>query len=343
MKELYLDRAKQILSSLSDIQSYENYHDELYILTRKINLYRKTVPVLAQNFSLLPGLTECAAITFLGVGLCRELTQRFALDYALQFNESHIHLVFTANLDDQDENHCFILLGNLEANPRLLYTAENPSGSLQPIRKFLNDQSTHSVLVDPLLNLAIPTSNYRESPLQAYFTEHKISHVIGVKSYAINPLHLHAHEVKNQVNEVVVLAQWATESQMHELTQMTPPDSFFARDPKQELLNKFNKYLKFNKIEGKSLITSLDNNSYGAALRKVSAIGDKFLVSILLGYLSKQNLLSTFINESSPSTGENALDLIEQRKAGEWSEVVELLKNHGAVFNKVTPAATLTS
>jgi hypothetical protein len=51
---------------------------------------------------IAPGLTACVASTYLKVGLCQELSQRFVLEYCLKYKRKDVSLIVLSNPYEED-------------------------------------------------------------------------------------------------------------------------------------------------------------------------------------------------------------------------------------------------
>lgn len=139
---------------------------------------------------IMPGMTANVASTLLKVGLCQELSQRYALEYIIKYKVKNVSLIFTSSLpiNDQSKNHLFVYIGNVNA-PDRLFLGRNIHSIMQvetnqPIETFFANNST-GVFADPLLNCA-GNSKEELANLFDYFNTYKITHVIGIKYFEDN-------------------------------------------------------------------------------------------------------------------------------------------------------------
>lgn len=138
----------------------------------------------------MPGMTANVASTLLKVGLCQELSQRYALEYMIKYKSSEISLIFTSSLPigSQHETHGFVYIGRVNA-PDALFLGRNLNTLIQvqtnqPIETFFAN-NTSGVFVDPLLNCS-GNSPAELAKLFVYFNQYKITHVVGVKFFKDN-------------------------------------------------------------------------------------------------------------------------------------------------------------
>ena len=191
LRDEYLRRAKIILQSLTEeqIQTPDRCVDKCDTAI-KLGVVREKAMALAEDY-LAPGLTSNVAITLLKVAACRELAQRFALEYILLFKQANVNLIFLGNpktLDQGGDNHVFVLLGSTLASDELFVgRAAGPvllaeQKHYLPLNHFLKQQDTESILVDPLLDFAesVQDSCVR---LRDYCERHHITDVVGIRSY----------------------------------------------------------------------------------------------------------------------------------------------------------------
>lgn len=184
-------RAITLLTLLQEenIRTPEAPHEEgRKLINQRINILRPIIQKIAEQYPA-PGLTECVALTLLKIGACRELVQRFALEYFLHFKTADVSLIFAVN--DQNlsgDNHCFCLVGKVVADDGLIVgrgaqpTCYAKPEFFIPIRKFLSQQPKDTVVVDPLLNFYDIANNSCKTLLD-YCKDHKITHIIGVRQF----------------------------------------------------------------------------------------------------------------------------------------------------------------
>ena len=191
LRDEYLRRAKVILQSLTEeqIQTPEKCVDQR-LTGRQLILFRDQAMALAEDYPA-PGLTSNVAITLLKVAACRELAQRFALEYILLSKQANVNLIFLGNpetLTQGGDNHVFVLLGSTIASDELFVgrgagpTLLTDPKNYLPLNYFLKQQDSESVLVDPLLDFA-ESAHDSCVRLRDYCKQHDITHVTGIKSY----------------------------------------------------------------------------------------------------------------------------------------------------------------
>lgn len=183
---------ERALSVLSDIRKKPIYSFTDEPAARKLlDLARKSLMPLAQLRQMPgPGMTSSIATTLLGVGLCEELSQRFALEYILKYQDQQVNLVFLANPDSMHDNHFVVLIGDVNAPDHLIKGRGASEISIypkecQPIKSFF-EKNPRAVIADPLLD-AVCVVGEDMALLNAYCHAHKITHVAGIRSYKETP------------------------------------------------------------------------------------------------------------------------------------------------------------
>lgn len=151
--------------------------------------------VTAQHIAKLgmipPGLTASVAITLLKVGLCQELSQRFILEYAINFKEQNINLIFLSNPVSchTKEDHMLVMIGDAIATDDLFIGRSAAAVSLaesgQLFTEFLTSNKA-AVFADPLLDCA-GTSEQGLEPLFEYCQKYNLTHIVGIRSFKSIP------------------------------------------------------------------------------------------------------------------------------------------------------------
>lgn len=183
----FLARAHFLLDSLKkeQIDTSDTFDkNPIFGMVQKLTLR------LASDANIIaPGLTACVATTFLKLGLCVELSQRIALEYALMYKEKNINLIFLDNPNDRHTNHTLVQIGPI-TTPDYLLIGKNASNPILirgrfSLSEFLKTIE-NTVLVDPLLGCA-GTSEKEIAPLLTYCEKNGITQVTGVRSYSATP------------------------------------------------------------------------------------------------------------------------------------------------------------
>jgi len=189
-RRAYFERAKKILqiiqeekiSSLPKNKAFGKALESARQLTQAAAIEAKMIG---------PGLVGCVATTLMGMGLCQELSQRFVLEYCILYKEKNVSLIFLSGPNTKN-NHALVLIGSPAGIPDNLYVGRGGSDVLVDMSsvtlslpEFLaaNQQST---LADPLVGCA-GISDEEMAPLLKYCSEHRLTHVIGVRSFLNTP------------------------------------------------------------------------------------------------------------------------------------------------------------
>lgn len=202
-----LPAAHEILNQMNNekISSSQETTEE----RTKISLVRKLTNDFTNSGGYpMPGMTANVASTLLKVGLCQELSQRYALEYIIKYQRADVNLIFTNSLplSPSNENHGFVYIGKVNAPDALFIGRGNANSNFntaasQTIESFFANNK-EGQFADPFLNCA-GNSQEELANLFDYFKKYKITHVIGVKSYA-ETLHLveNAATVKQNASRV---------------------------------------------------------------------------------------------------------------------------------------------
>lgn len=187
----FLERAQSLLTLMrsENINSAES--DKISQI--KLSAARSYTRQMADSLTCpAPGMTAAVATTFLKVGLCQELTNRFVLEYCLKYTEQNISVVMLSNLDDPRKNHAIVFIGPIHARDNLfigkgsaLYSEVNPKEENQTLHEFISENQ-NGIFADPLLDFA-GNSNETLNPLFEYCKKQDITHVVGIRSYFSTP------------------------------------------------------------------------------------------------------------------------------------------------------------
>jgi hypothetical protein len=116
-----LERAKTILDILKGEKICSSLEGVGF--NRKLNITRELAEKLTiKSGYMAPGLTATTATTLLQVGLCQELSQRFALEYAIKYKANDVHLIFLGNADFKNlnnDNHTLVVIGDIRVSESL--------------------------------------------------------------------------------------------------------------------------------------------------------------------------------------------------------------------------------
>jgi len=207
-KEQYLARTQQILKFMASQNIQLGRHvtcDQDRLINRKLTIARQLTEPLTMAMEM-PGLTGALATTYLQVGLCMEMAQRFAFEYIKAFHDLEVSLVFLNNPANlQHDNHAFVLAGPIAPkilNSALITGKKDLTIDLKnntELYAFLQDQLPNCILVDPFLGFSC-YANERELPevFLEFCQSNHLSQVIAVKLYQNSP-YLHGSGVLAQI------------------------------------------------------------------------------------------------------------------------------------------------
>lgn len=185
---------KTILEKLNQeqIMTCENnpkVGEQLSYLRDKVfeRVYEENYPVKA--------MTAGVAVTHFKLAACQELVQRFVFEYLRQTRCIDVNIVLAHNINDlSGDNHCFCVIGNVQANQQLLNLQNGTLDELAAktqyfisLSKFLQMQNKDSVIVDPLLHLQASTEagsmQTTCEKILDYAERHQITHITGVRKF----------------------------------------------------------------------------------------------------------------------------------------------------------------
>lgn len=185
----YHERAKKILQIIKNEKIYSS-SDQIEDFSEKLKTARYHTRLLSSR-KMGPGLTACVATTLLKVGLCQELSQRFVLEYLLEYNDQKISLIFLSNpKGHKTEDHVLVFIGPVNVPDQLMVGRGNDGVTIslnnnQKLTKFL-DSNQNGCIADPLLDC----SGIGEDEIKRllnYCEEYDVTHVVGVRSFASTP------------------------------------------------------------------------------------------------------------------------------------------------------------
>lgn len=181
----YRTRASEIIKSLQEEKISSDSNNSQF--NRKLNHLRQIVPayVEAQNV-FAPSMTAVTAITLLGVGLCLELSQRFALEYCLKYGENNVSLIMMMASDNsQKENHMMLAIGDVKYPENLLVgktMSVDPKDRNQALPDFFKENK-HIIFADPLLN-CFGNTDKELKPMHEFCEVNGITHVFAVRPFS---------------------------------------------------------------------------------------------------------------------------------------------------------------
>ncbi len=260
----YLLRANDILLALQT-ESIQLGGNGDRTVDRKLNVLRKIREDIAQGYPM-PGLTATVATTYLGVGACLEMVQRFSFEYLKKYHEKDITLVFLGDSDGSitSDNHACLLLGATNINADLIIARGNADAVLANQKHFvtLHDfflaQPENCILADPFLNVS-GYASVLPSEFVTYCEQHTITHVMSVKLYhqtygLIENLNMLENNVSELVN--VLKKAWA-------VRENVSPKLFVHHQEERRLNQIESKYPKFGKDYAKILRNASNNGDVG--------------------------------------------------------------------------------
>jgi len=207
-----LDEANDILRILKNEQI--NSSSEFNMVINSIRKITEVV-IASKGEMLAPSLTACVALTYLKLGLCQELGQRFLLEYCLKYKKKDLNFIFLFNPNDLNINHLLIQFGSVNATDDLFVGRDKKQTALSnksiKLIDFL-ENNAKSLFVDPLLNLTIST-NVEMVILKNYCNQQGLTEVRGVRSFLSTPqLVENAAAIQKQAQNVAqeVFKQTAT-------------------------------------------------------------------------------------------------------------------------------------
>lgn len=185
-----LDKSRLILNTLQQ-ENIRTPEENIKEINVRLNQLRPLVNSLAKQYPA-PGWTGAVALTYLKVGACEELVNRFALEYFIRFQAGEVSVIFCANNENLNgDNHCFCLVGDVLTNEELLIGRGNQPAVIAPkehfvnLKDFLSKQKEECFVVDPLLNF-VDRAQSSCNTLHDYSRLHNITHVIGIRKFPID-------------------------------------------------------------------------------------------------------------------------------------------------------------